>query len=322
MYMKRQKSTSVILYILVSVMLICLTACSGDKASDSRTTTEEAISEAETLTRDIHKLSDVKSISDNKYSCSYDGVSHEFILFLPNETTDAPLVLMLHGYGESAERFRDYSHFEQSAVPEGYAVCYITGAANPNDATSSNGWNSGIAADGNDDLSFLISLSDYLREEYGLNKDKLFAIGFSNGAFMIHRLAVEAGDVFTGLISVAGKMPESIWAEREAGFCTSFFQVTGEKDDVVPMNSSGTSKYAKDPAIEDVIDYWVQKAGLSKTDESEVGNRSVLTKYGADSEKISIWNLWIKDARHSWPDESVNKININEYIIEFLNGLR
>ncbi len=38
-------------------------------------------------------------------ACSYDGVSHEFILYLPDQPEDAPLVLMLHGYGESAETF-------------------------------------------------------------------------------------------------------------------------------------------------------------------------------------------------------------------------
>ena len=267
------------------------------------------------------KLSDVKNVCDNKYSCTYDGVYHEFILCLPENAKDAPLVLMLHGYGESADKFKDITRFDQTAVPEGYAVCYITGAPNPKDHTSLRGWNSGIASGGNDDMGFLMALSDYLRGEYGLSKDKLFAIGFSNGAFLVHRLAVEAGDKFTGLVSVAGKMPETMWAKREQAVCTNFFQINGEKDDVVPMKSTGSDKYTKDPAIEDVIDYWVTREGLSKTEESVTDNGSVLTKYGSDSSNVSIWNLWIKDSRHAWPNESVNRISGNDYIMEFFRSI-
>ena len=268
------------------------------------------------------KLSDVKNVCDNKYSCTYDGVYHEFILCLPENAKDAPLVLMLHGYGESADKFKDITRFDQTAVPEGYAVCYITGAPNPKDHTSLRGWNSGIASGGNDDMAFLMALTDYLRKEYGLNKEKLYAIGFSNGAFLVHRLAIEAGDKFTGLVSVAGKMPETMWVKRKQAVCTNFFQITGEKDDVVPMKSTGSDKYTKDPAIEDVIDYWVTREGLSKTEESLTDNGSILTKYGSDTNNISIWNLWIKDGRHAWPNESVNRISGNDYIMEFLNEVR
>nr|MCR5321521.1 hypothetical protein [Lachnospiraceae bacterium] len=78
----------------------------------------------------------------------------------------------------------------------------------------------------------------------------------------------------------------------------------------------------KDPAIEDVIDYWVTREGLSKTEESVTDNGSVLTKYGSDSGNVSIWNLWIKDSRHAWPNESVNKISGNKYIMDFFNEVK
>ena len=82
-----------LLVIIIGVFVMCLNACSDMN-------TEEMSGKS-----DIKALSDVSQISDNKYSCSYDGVSHEFILYLPDQPEDAPLVLMLHGYGESAETF-------------------------------------------------------------------------------------------------------------------------------------------------------------------------------------------------------------------------
>ena len=44
---------------------------------------------------------------------------------------------------------------------------------------------------------------------------------------------------------------------------TGFFQITGEKDDVVPKNSDGSAKYAIVPAIEDVIAYYAEANGLT-----------------------------------------------------------
>ena len=58
--------------------------------------------------------------------------------------------------------------------------------------------------------------------------------------------------------------------------------------------------------------------------ESGDASQSPLTKYTSsdaeDAEKSKqVWNLFIPDGRHSWPDEGVTGININHLIVEFLN---
>lgn len=268
---------------------------------------------------DFEELTDVEHLSDNKYTCSYDNIKHDFIVFLPEKTEDAPFVIMLHGYGESGEGFCSKVHFEEEACGRGYAVIYVDGASNPNDATSSSGWNSGIASDGNDDVAFLSSLAVYLQKEYSFSKDKVYAVGFSNGAFMTHRLAMEASGIFSGVVSVAGKMPESIWNSKNETNDISFFQITGDKDDVVPKNSDGSAKHTKDPAIEDVMDYWAASNGLEHNEQTVIGKGSVLTKYSEADKETRVWNLQVKDGRHSWPEESLCGFDMNSLILEFLN---
>ena len=268
----------------------------------------------------IVELSDVQSISDNKYTCSFENVKHDFIVYLPEDSDNAPFIIMLHGYGESGEGFCNKVHLEEEACERGFAVIYVDGASDPNDATSSSGWNSGIGKEGNNDVGFLCSLAKYLQKEYSLSSDRAYAVGFSNGAFMTHRLAMEASDVFAGVVSVAGKMPESVWNSKSSKNNISFFQITGDKDDVIPKNSDGSSKFAKDPAIEDVMDYWVSSNGLKLADQTEVGKGSVLTKYageGTDA-RTKVWNLQVKDGRHAWPDESVCGFDMNSLILDFL----
>ena len=259
----------------------------------------------------------VTHLEGNRFSCSFDGVKHDFILDLPKKTEGAPLVLMLPGYGNTAESFRSSVHFEEDAIPLGYAVAYVTGAPNPNDPVSAVGWNSGISADGNDDTAFLTSLAAYLQREYGFDGKRIFAVGFSNGAFMVHRLAAEAADTFSAFVSVAGAMPVRIWNERKETNDISFFQTTGEQDHVVPKNSDGSAETSKDPAIEDVMSYWAESGGLYRCESEEAGNGSLLTKCGDKRTRNQVWSLFVKNGRHSWPGMKLNGIDTNLLILEF-----
>ena len=264
------------------------------------------------------KLTDVTDEGDGKYSVSYEGVKHNFIVDLPEVSAKAPLVLMLHGYANDAESFRSTVHFENEANENGIAVVYVTGAPNQEDATSATGWNSGIGISSNDDVGFLVELVKFLCKTYDLDSSRVYAVGYSNGAFMCHRLALEANDTFNAVVCVAGMMPESVWENKANTKTAGVFQVTGEKDDVIPQIQNGSNKYAKAPAIEDVMDYYITVNNLKKSDEIEVGRNATLTKY-EDSNGKKVWNLFVPGGRHSWPEEEITRIDMNHAIIEFIS---
>ena len=253
-------------------------------------------------------------------TCSFDGVKHTFLLELPEETEGAPLVIMLPGYGNTAEAFRTEIHFERDANPLGYAVVYVTGAPDPCSATSSVGWNSEAGTGGNRDVEFLTALARYLQETYSLDRNRCYAVGFSNGAFMTDRLAMEASDTFQACVSVAGLMKQSVWDLRRENNTVGFFQITGEKDDVVPKNSDGSARYAKAPAIEDVMEYWAASNGLDRSETVPVGVASVMTRYTGVDKPQQVWHLVVSNGHHSWPSERFHQINTNALILEFLDA--
>lgn len=267
-------------------------------------------------------LDDLVQDGDGKYSCTFDGAKHDFIMDLPDHPEGAPLVIMLHGYGESAAGFRNAVHFEIPANAMGYAVVYVTGAANPYDKTSAAGWNSGISSDGNDDVSFLAAFADYLQTEYGFDTARTFAVGYSNGAFMTHRLAMEASGTFAACVSVAGMMPAQVWNARGGGNTVGFFQITGEKDDVIPKKSDGSAAHAQAPAIEDVMAYWAEACGLTCTETTDTGKNGLLKKYTREGCRAQVWDLFIKNGRHSWPDKDITGIDINQLILDFFETLK
>lgn len=279
---------------------------------------EEVATEIEKIDHSGLRLNSIELAEDGTGFAVYDGVNHDIIVNLPEATEGAPLVVMLHGYGESASALMQKTAFEQEANPLGYAVVYVTGAPSPEDKTSAAGWNSGIGISSNKDVEFLCALVNELCNTYSLDSNRVFAVGFSNGAFMTHRLALEADDIFAAVVSVAGMMPENIWIIKPGQCEIGILQITGEKDDVVPKNSDGSAKFSKAPAIEEVIDYYVEKNGVSLSDTVSIGKKSILEKYTSADSKKQVWNIFIPDGRHSWPDESIVGFSTNQMILDFL----
>ncbi len=315
------KHCKLILGLVILPVGILFTGC-ADKAGEKTEPATEIKSErteSNPPEGEILKLEDVEETGDNKFLCSYDNVRHDFITDFPEDTKGAPLVIMLHGYSNTAESFRNTVHFEKDALPKGYGVVYVTGASDPQDKTSGIGWNSGLGNGINKDTDFLKALASYLKEEYFFDENRIYAAGFSNGAFMTHTLALEASDTFAAVVSVAGFMTEKAWNERGKENDIGIFQITGEKDDVVPKNSDGSAKHNKAPAIEEVMDYWVSSNGLKLYESSRAGKGSELEKYGRENgREVQVWNLYVSGGRHSWPDEKVTGIDTNSLIIEFL----
>ena len=265
------------------------------------------------------ELADVVEISDGRYSCSFDDVKHDYIVDLPADPQGGPLIIMLHGYGQSAESIRRATGLHRDANPLGFTVVYVTGAPDPEDRSSSAGWNYEKPEAVKNDLEFLSALARRIREQYRTDPSRCFAVGFSNGAFMCHRLAIEAADTFSAVVSVAGTMPRAIWEKRPETCRVGFFQVTGEKDDTVPKNLDGSARFARSPAMEDVIAYYAQANGLDQTETLPEGKGSLLTKYGSPSSDRQVWHLIIRDGRHSWSAESVTGINTNVLVLDFLS---
>ena len=265
-------------------------------------------------------IEDVVQKDTNSFSCTFDRVKHSFILDLPAENVGAPLVVMLPGYGNTAEAFRTSVHFEENANDLGYAVVYVTGAPDPNSPTSAVGWHSEVNTVGNRDTEFLVSLVKYLQKEYCLDTEHTYVVGFSNGGLMAHCLGMETNGVFAAVVSVAGWMPESVWNNRRESNQISVFQITGEKDNAVPKHSDGSAKYTKAPAIEDVTEYWAKSNGLREHEEYSVGKESVLSVYYEKGNSQQVWSLLVKDGRHSWPDERFSGINTNALILDFFEA--
>ena len=268
------------------------------------------------------KLENVVLEKDNKYTCTFEDVKHDFVISLPEESKNAPLIVMLHGAGDSPENFRLTSGFDNDALPKGYAVCYAGGTVNGKAGRNTKSWNYGRLEPDYNDVGFIKALVNYLVDEYSLDKDHVFCAGFSNGGFMNFRLALEAQDTFLACASVGGDLCKTLWNKRPEKNDVGMLVVIGEIDESIPKNIDGSAKTALDPAIEDVIDYMASSNGLKMQSEGEIGDGSIIRKYGADSDKDIVWGVVVKDAKHGWHTEELDGVSVNKLILEFFDNWR
>lgn len=266
------------------------------------------------------QITNVKTEDNTHYTCEYKGVARDFSVYLPKNVKDSVLMVALHGYGSDADSFARDTALHETANPAGYTVVYVSGISDPDDKTAATGWNSGLKETGNDDAGFLSSLACYLQNEFSLNTKKCVAVGFSNGAFMTHRLAIDENGIFTDIVSVAGMMPQYAWEQKPEKAQVNVLQISGTKDDVVPQKRSGSDKYSKAPAIEEVMEYYAASSNLTDVETTELTEKSQITRYSSSSDAHYIWEVSVKDGRHSWFEEAFCGFVINDLIMEFLGA--
>lgn len=123
-----------------------------------------------------------------------------------------PLVFVFHGAGGTGELAAKITGWHHKADAEGFIAVFPDGIAKDPSRPQSfmrnpQFWNAGVASSGAnrpDDVAFVRTLIDVIKREHKIDDRCIYATGFSNGAAMAWRLAVDLSDVIAAVGPVAG----------------------------------------------------------------------------------------------------------------------
>ena len=164
------------------------------------------------------------------------GRPRRFALSLPRtgSSDGIPLVIVLHGNHPDAtgQMMRDWTTFDEQAGAFGFAIAYPDGIGGC--------WADGrgvTTADeaGVDDVAFLRALIDTVAGRHGTHLDRTVVAGMSNGAFMAHRIALEASGKVAVFAAVAGGLLASLCDTRPS-HAVSAMLIHGTADPVSPID--------------------------------------------------------------------------------------
>jgi polyhydroxybutyrate depolymerase len=199
------------------------------------------------------------------------GLDRSYIVHMPPRVRGAPaVVLNIHGGGGNAGSHQKYVRMDPLADREGFIVVYPDGTGRLKEKLLT--WNAGTccgsAASGNvDDVAFVAALLDDLAARTDYDRARIYATGFSNGAMMAYRLAVDLPDRIAAVAPVAGAMSVKTFAPRRPVPIMHIHSV----DDPRALYQGGlgppfpfTTARVQHPPVEGSIDRWVEFEDCSR----------------------------------------------------------
>jgi polyhydroxybutyrate depolymerase len=216
----------------------------------------------------------------------------------------AGLVINLHGAGETGSRQAALTNYNAVADQHGFVAVYPDGI----DLSWADGRGASIPdRQGVDDVGFLVALIDQLTRDYGIAPGRVFATGFSAGAFMATRLACERADLVAAIAPVAGTLGAALPCAPSQP--VSVLQMNGTADPVVPFNGGtmlGRGGYSDIVAAPAMAQRWREVNGCPEPVEDVPApvHRLTATGCAAGTEVVFVQidgggHVWPADASHA-----------------------
>ena len=218
-----------------------------------------------------------------------------------------PVVMFFHGNGGSAGQ--NISRW-QSLVESGELV-----GVYPQGHLLS--WNLGQEASTADDVAFVEAIVGMLSGDEGIDTDRLFAAGGSNGAGLAHRLAIETS-AFRGVAAlstalIAGSLPEAGGPQR------SVLQVHGTADDVCPYEGGAASTGHTYLSAEESAATWAVHNDCEATPQTTTTSQgNTLLSWGDCADGVMVKHLGVLDAGHSLPPDTEG--GLEAFVWAFFKG--
>lgn len=229
-----------------------------------------------------------------------------------------PLVLLLHGYAESADFVDGWFHFGDHADELGFLLAVPDGTV---DATGMRFWNADAACcdlykSGIDDVAYLTAVLDDMAARFHVDPKRIYVAGHSNGAFMAHRMACNLADRIAAILAVSGNGPK-VASTCNPAQPVAVLQVHGTLDTVISY-LGGLLPGGAYPSATDSVGAWAQRDGCATTpvagaamdlDAVVFGKETAVLRWtGCTAGAAELWS--VQGATHfpafaaSWPKEA------------------
>jgi polyhydroxybutyrate depolymerase len=263
------------------------------------------------VTLHSHSGAAAESGPNPEHTLVVNGVSRTYRVHVPSgykATVPVPLLLAFHGAGSNSGDMADLTGLDRVADRAGFLVVYPQGI----DYRWHAGLETGSTAPQVDDLGFVHALLTRLESDYAVDRQRVYATGFSNGAFFSQRLACAMTADFAAVASVSGQMSQALSLACKPTRPISMLLVHGTADPIVPYDGGSVQGARGNPllSVAATAAFWehadvcpgggasVKLPDASPADGTHV-RREAHTGCAAGTE-VTLYT--IKHGGHTWPD--------------------
>lgn len=263
---------------------------------------------------------------DTTYKLTLQGKERDVTVHVPPDydgKTPMPMLVMLHGFMQDKDEIARVSEFKQKADKEGFIAVF------PN-ATGWIGnhlrwWNVGQnSLYRSDDVDFIRQLTEVIPDKLNVDKDRLYLVGFSNGAMMAQEAAAKLNDRIAAVASVSGGMLRK--QDKPKGDMNALL-IHGSADEIIPASGGVLLDLCLAPRVLSAVkafEVWADANGI-KPNLGKSSGEPIQTYSATDTSsgrEVTFYN--IKDGNHDWPGgpgstTPASKFKATEAVWNFLN---
>ena len=167
----------------------------------------------------------------------------EYLVHVPQRyrrALPAPLVFVFHGSGGSLDEMAHLSGWTVKSEDQNFLVVYPNGF--PNDEAM-RVWNDGRPGmdPRQNDVPFVQAMLDELDRRFSVDHNRIYLVGFSNGAGLAYRLAIQLNDRIASFAAVAGGLH---YRSEPAGRPVSAIIIAGTDDPGIAAEEAGARRWA------------------------------------------------------------------------------
>lgn len=226
----------------------------------------------------------------------FEDVKYRYFVNVPPQgASGAPLIVALHGHGDTAMLFRETVQLDAGADLRGAVVLYPQALQ---DAVGQRSWNVEEGAGATSDLGFLLAAIHKLQRTYDLDSARIFLVGFSNGGSMAYRLACAEPERFAAIAVVAGAMTASDWLTCSAQNGVPALHIHGRDDDVVLLKGVPLEKV---PSAFEVVARAASWNGAVRREASRSYSNGHVTRYFDEDDSLVGELVELSELGHDWP---------------------
>lgn len=204
-------------------------------------------------------------------SIAFGGLDRRYHLLAPTGPAEGPrpLVVLLHGGGGMGEWIARIARIAPVAEAHGFLVCCPDGHEKR--------WNDGRpihGTDAPDDVGFLLACIDHVAAEHGVDRNRVYIGGASNGAMLAYRTIIERPGVFAAAAGVMSPLHLPYCAENRPTAATPIAFIHGTADPVCPFEGGTITLQRKTMgevmSFRDSVRYWVEANGCGAVPEEDL----------------------------------------------------
>ncbi len=222
-------------------------------------------------------------------------------------TVGHPLVVVLHGFGASGQLQAEFFRLVDMVDEKDLVMVMPDGTLNEDGERF---WNGATFCcdpdDAIDDVAYLTGLIEEAKGIYNIDEKRVYLIGYSNGGFMSFRMACEASESITAIVSLAGSTFATPAECQPRTVPVSVLAVHGTADTTI-FYDGVPDLY---PGAVDSVEFFAAEAGCDTDAPTTLGNVNLIAMVdGDETEQVAYRTgcqegidaaLWtIQDAPHT-----------------------